>query len=288
MELIFLGTGAGEGIPAAYCRCLACMGARKKGGIEIKTRSALRIGSKYQIDIAPENYSQMIVHNLDMYDVEHIFITHLHGDHFDWRRLADRFMSEVTNDKPLNICLSLPAKEYLETLLKGLSKYPRGMEKFAREFTVTGLDYFKGYTIGELKVETVKGNHGGRGENERSMHYLLELPGDKKLLYALDTGYYLEDTWEFLEGRHTDMLIMDCTFGGRTDRGEFPDGHLDIASFLKMIEKMTEIGFIDEKSRLYGTHINPHQGLTHHEMQNRFDESPFEVTVAYDGLKVKV
>ena len=161
------------------------------------------------------------------------------------------------------------------------------MEMFAREFTVTGLDYFKAYRIGDLGVETVKGNHGGFGENERAMHYLLELPGGKKLLYALDTGYYLEETWEFLEGRHTDMLIMDCTFGGRTDRGEFPDGHLDIASFLKMIEKMTEIGFIDGKSHLYGTHFNPHQGLTHHEMQNRFDESPFEVTVAYDGLRVE-
>ncbi len=37
-----------------------------------------------------------------------------------------------------------------------------------------------------------------------------------------------------------------------------------------------------------GTYINPHQGLTHHEMQRHFDESPFEVTVAYDGLRVKV
>ena len=97
-----------------------------------------------------------------------------------------------------------------------------------------------------------------------------------------------DETWEFLEDRRTDVLIMDCTFGGRTDRGEFPAGHLDIASFLRALERMDAIGFIDGATRIFATHFNPHQGLTHHQMQERFDRSAFEVTVAYDGLRAEL
>jgi phosphoribosyl 1,2-cyclic phosphate phosphodiesterase len=288
MNLLFLGTGAAEGIPAAYCRCRACTDVRERGGIEIKTRSALRLGKKYQVDISPDNHYQMIKHKIDMYEVEHIFVTHLHGDHFGWRRLSDRFMSEVTNDNPLNICLSLPAKRHLESLLEESLKPSSERKQFEEQFTVTGLEYFEEYRIDELKVETIKGNHDGHGENERSMHYLFTLPEGKKLLYALDTGYYLEDTWEYLAGKHADILVMECTFAGRTDRGQFPDGHLDLPSFLKTLERMKKNGFIDEQTRVYSTHLNPHQGLTHHELQKRFDDSPFNVTVAYDGLEVGV
>lgn len=54
------------------------------------------------------------------------------------------------------------------------------------------------------------------------------------------------------------MKVLTCNV--RTSRGEFPDGHLDIAGFLKTVERMTEIGFIDGESHLYGTHIDPRQG----------------------------
>ncbi len=288
MEITFLGTGAAEGIPAAYCRCSACSGVRERGGIELKTRSALRVGRHFQIDISPDNYRQTLMHGMDMFDIEHLLITHTHGDHFALTGITDKTMSEVTNNKPLNIYMSEPAKKFVMKFLDALSKSGEDKEKFEREFPVSGLEYYKEYSIGELVVETVKGNHTAWAGIEKSINYLIRMPDGKKLLYALDTGYYVDETWNYLKERNTDILIMDCTFGGRTDRGEFPDGHLDIESFLKMLERMTEIGFIDNKTDIYATHFNPHQGLTHFEMQDRFNESSFRVTVAYDGLKVGV
>ena len=115
--------------------------------------------------------------------------------------------------------------------------------------------------------------------------YLITLPDGGKLLYALDTGYYTDETWEYLRGRQTDTLIMDCTFAGRTDRGEYPSGHLDGASFVKMLEKMNSSGFIGPRTKIFATHFNPHQGLTHDGIQEFFDRSAFSVTVAYDGLR---
>ena len=79
-------------------------------------------------------------------------------------------------------------------------------------------------------------------------------------------------------------MILDCTFGARTDRPEYPEGHLDTLSFVKTLERMMAIDFIDKQTRVFATHINPHQGLFHDALQQRFDETTLNVTVAYDGL----
>jgi len=288
MEFVFLGTAAAEGIPAAYCRCAQCEGVRKRGGVEIKSRSALRIGAQTQIDISPDNHWQMLRHGLDMYDVRHLLITHTHADHFGLTQLTDKTMAEVRNGEPLVIYMSRPGKEYVFTLRRGLHDERATLERLESWFPVVALEYFSRYAVGDFTVETVKGNHTGSTEEEKSINYLVTAPGGRSLFYALDTGYYLEETWEFLEDKHTDLLVMECTFGARTDRGEFPSDHLDIASFLRMLERMSAIGFIDGGTTIFATHVNPHQGLAHREIQERFDQSPVRVTVAYDGLRTEL
>jgi phosphoribosyl 1,2-cyclic phosphate phosphodiesterase len=285
MDMLFLGTGAAEGVPAAYCRCDDCRGVRKRGGIEVKSRSSLRIGKHYQVDISPDHYWQMLRHDTDMFDLEHVLITHSHGDHFALDGLTDKTMAKVTNERPLNIYLSNPAKDYLEGTLEHMGISDDLRSRYQGRFSIFGLEYFSSYEIGELSVETVKSNHSAHGEDEAAISYLFTLPGGTKLLYALDTGYYTDETWEYLRGRQTDTLVMDCTFAGRTDRGEYPSGHLDMASFIRMLERMSESGFIGPRTRIYATHFNPHQGLTHHEIQEAFDKSAFTVSVAYDGLR---
>ena len=286
MEVVFLGTGAAEGVPAAYCRCSDCSGVRARGGREVKSRSSIRIGKHYQVDISPDHYWQMLRHGLDMYDLEHVLISHTHEDHFALPGLTDKTMAKETNDKPLAVYLSKPGRDYLDRILKALSISDRELAKWEGRFHFVGVDYFGTYTVGELTVETVKANHTTVAEGEYAVSYLVTLPNGRRLLYALDTGYYLDETWEYLTGKRIDSLIMDCTFAGRTDRGEYPAGHLDLASFMKMLGRMSETGFIDADTGVYATHFNPHQGLTHDEIQQAFDESPFSVTVAYDGLRV--
>ena len=286
-ELLFLGTGAHEGVPAAYCRCDHCLEVRSRGGREIRSRSALRLGTSHQIDISPDNYWQMLRNGIDMYDVEHVLITHSDDDHFRFEGLLEKTMSAQTNGKPLYIYLSRPAKKLVEDRLRSL--YPDGWQREFREgFILVGLDYFESFRAGDLTVEAVVGNHSSLGEEERAINYLIHFSDAKSLLYALDTGYYEEASWEFLKGKYIEILVMECTFGGRGDRGEYPAGHLDIASFLKMLERMSAIGFIDSSTRIFTSHINPHHGLVHGEMQEHFDSSLFVVTVAWDGLRLNL
>jgi len=286
-QLLFLGTGAAQGIPAAYCRCTHCEYARRVGGRERRTRSALRVGDKHQIDAGPDTYSQMLLHGVDMYDIEHVLITHSHGDHLQIESILDKTMSEDVNGRPISIYLSSPAKRVVEQMVEPILDQAR-RTRVLQDFRLVAVEYFEPFTAGDLKVEALEGNHSAWGQDERSINYLITLPGGGTVLYALDTGYYGDETWEYLAGRRGDIVIMDCTFGGSTTRDEYPDGHLHIPSFVHMLEKMTAIGFAGTQTRVYASHVNPHHGLNHEQMQQRFDEGPFEVTVAYDGLVIEV
>jgi len=286
MELIFLGTGAAEGVPAAYCRCPACEGVRRRGGIEVKTRSSLRVGEHHQIDIAPDNYTQTIRAGTDMYDVEHLLVTHSHEDHFDLNALKDKIMSQKTNGKPMTVYMSGPAKRYVEDQLRGMNLGADEMKWVGEHYVIRALEHFKEYEVGDLSVQTVRGNHTAHGEGELSINYLVKLPNGRSMLYAADTGFYTEESWEYLKGKRVDLLVHECTFAGRTDRPEFPTGHHDLASFRKSLDRMAKIGFIDERTPVYATHFNPHQGLDHHQIQERLGRMPYRAQAAFDGLRV--
>ena len=101
----------------------------------------------------------------------------------------------------------------------------------------------------------------------------------------MDTGYYLEETWAFLEGKRVDLLIMDCTFAAmKKDPHSF--GHHTFLSYIESLNRMKETGFITAETRVFGTHFNPHQALFHEEMEALLRESAFPITAAYDGLKL--
>lgn len=154
------------------------------------------------------------------------------------------------------------------------------MKWMKKKIHIVQLSYFKEYQAGNMSFETVKGNHNGFGENEFSINYLITIPEGKKMLYACDTGYYKEDTWEYLQGRYVDLLVLDCTFAGRKDRGEFPGGHLDLLSYIKTLERMVDMGFINQKTEIYATHINPHQGLSHYEIDDYLRKSSYRAADA--------
>jgi phosphoribosyl 1,2-cyclic phosphate phosphodiesterase len=285
MEATFLGTGAAQGNPAAYCRCPSCQDVRKRGGRDLRSRSAMRLGDHHQIDAGPDTYLQMVRHGLDMYDVEHILVTHTHSDHLCLSAIADKVMSTETNQKPLVTYMSRPAKDLVERAIRSSGSGTDWTHRKA-DFRLVELDYFASYSAGDLEFDTVKASHNADGEDEFAINYLITFPGGRRLLYAVDTGYYMDETWEFLQGKKVDTVVMDSTFGGRTDRDEYSFGHLHVPSFLKMLERMSSIGFIDASAGIYATHFNPHQGLDHEGLQNAYDASDFRVIVAYDGLTI--
>lgn len=288
MELVFLGTGAAEGSPAAYCRCATCQEVRRCGGPDLRTRSSLRAGPHHQIDLSPDTSPQTFAAGLDLYDVEHVLVTHTHEDHFTPSALLDKRMSRETNGRPLSVYLSGPGRTYVERMMACVPFSSEDRRWIDANLALVGLEYFREYTVGGLTVQTVRGSHAARGVGEQSVNYLVGTPEGRRFLYACDTGYYRDETWEYLAGKRVDVLILECTFAGLAGREEFPDSHLDLASWFRMLERMARIGFVDGTTAVFATHFNPHQGLDHAGIDDRLRRSLWHATAARDGLRVEV
>lgn len=68
--MLFLGTGAAEGIPTPFCRCRVCENARKKGGKEVRMRSSFRVSRELLIDLGPDLFSGCVKTGTDLYDLK--------------------------------------------------------------------------------------------------------------------------------------------------------------------------------------------------------------------------
>ena len=60
----------------------------------------------------------------------------------------------------------------------------------------------------------------------------------------------------------------------------------DIRSALLMLERMNDIGFITKQTPVYFTHISHNHELMHVDMQKLVDASPYNVMIAWDGLRI--
>lgn len=293
VKLTFLGTGAAEGNPSAYCGCPSCRAVRASGpqSRDRRTRSSLRVGERVQIDFGPDGYSQALRTGLDLRGLEHILVSHSHADHFDLAEIVSKGMAREANPAPLSLHVSEGLAAWLarneRVLLEWLDVSEAEAVALRERYPVRPLSPFQSYAVGELRVEPVLAAHETLRGGETALSYLLHFPSGGRVLYACDTGWYGDRTWEYLRGRHVDVLILECTFGGRIDRPERPHGHLDCRSYAGMLEAMAGTGFVDGGTRLFATHFNPHQGLDHEGLQAWFDSRGLAVRVAYDGLEVE-
>jgi phosphoribosyl 1,2-cyclic phosphate phosphodiesterase len=291
MKLQFLGTGASEGIPPVFGRSDFYRRVRDERGADLRTRTSFRLGEHYQIDFSPDHLWQSLRCGADLFDVRHLLITHTDNDHFRFEGVLARETAAETTDEPLHLYMSPPAAAWLEQIRDHLTpqklRGPEARRELDARYPVHSLDYFTRTTVGDLVVETVKASHRGLGDDEWAINYLVTLPGGRTLLFASDTGYYPEESWAFLQGRPLDVLVLECTYGDRTDRGERPSGHLDCRSFLAMLDRFVSIGALGEHSLVYATHIGTVQGFDHAGLQQWFSESRYpQVRVAYDCLEI--
>ncbi|PZE21584.1 MBL fold metallo-hydrolase [Paenibacillus xerothermodurans] len=279
--MTFLGTGAAEGIPNPFCQCGICENARRKGGVEVRTRSAFRLNERVHIDYGPDTFAQALKCGINLHALKHIIVTHTHEDHYCVNQLNLRQMARDRGEEPLRIYLTSPAYKWaFERMTKHeLSLIKNGIVQLVE------IDYLKEYVIGGMKVRAFPGNHRGHGEHEQAANYLITLPDGRTMYYAVDTGYYFEDTFGLLQSHTLDLLVMECTFGSHA----LAPGaeHLDIYSFIRVLETLLQQGTINQDTRILATHINHADGLDYDGLQQYFaNNAPVTVEIAYDGLMI--
>ncbi len=284
----FLGTGAAEGIPSPFCRCRVCENARKVKGKEIRHRSCFRLSNEVLIDFGPDVFSQLVKYNQDLYDLKHLLITHFHADHLDVGNLFLKPMVSRKNGEKLNVYLTEKLYDMLDRGDKlGLYNQEHFItEKFKDDYIFHKVDFFKPFKVGQYLVTAIKGEHYDITP-QNSSNLLIELPNNKKILYALDTGYYSNESFAYLKNYKLDILIIESTFGS-LDRGPTPFSHLDIRGSFNVCDSLFENGTITKDTKVYFSHINQEQEYTHQEFVDKCNsiKRDYSVTVAYDGLTI--
>ncbi|WP_028550562.1 MBL fold metallo-hydrolase [Paenibacillus sp. UNC451MF] len=266
MKLHFLGTAAAEGWPGLFCRCEHCNKAKQLGGKNIRTRSSVLIDDTFKVDFPPDSYYHMLRDNIDMAAVEHLFITHTHTDHLHAADLEKRSpVCAAGIDKPLHI--------YGHDL--ALQSCLRELDLKTNRYELHLIHPFRTVQVDEeTRVTPLLADHDKR---QTCLLYFIEKRG-KALLYGNDSGWFPQETWDWLEGKSFDAAILDCTKGPLTGRRN----HMNIEAILEINIIFQDKQMLRDQGRIIATHFSHNCGMLHEDLEREFN--PHGILVAFDGM----
>ncbi len=273
MHIRYLGTGAAEGFPGVFCQCPACEEARAQGGRNIRRRSSMLIDDCLLVDLPPDLLSQSFEWKIDMGSIAYLLVTHTHADHF--------YVSELSNLRTPYTLKS--ARERLA--IYGSSTVWARMEQVIGKdelkrlepvLTFEELKVFEAHDIGPFSVTPLQARH-----CEGAYLYLIEREG-RVLLYGNDTGFFPEETWDFLAGKQVDMVSMDCTNPIHSDT----PNHMTLEDNVTVKRRMFQQKSATARTRYLATHFSHNSGFLHRPMEERL--RLYGIGVAYDGLEVEI
>ena len=151
------------------------------------------------------------------------------------------------------------------------------MQKLCQYVELTELRHFAPYVAGDYTITPLKARHG----TTMPFIYLIEKEG-QRLLYANDSGYFPEDTWDYIGGIYLDFVSLDCTH--LTESGT--PGHMCIEDDITAKKRLFQQGNVDSRSRFAATHFSHTGGLNYYEIDERL--RLYGITTAYDGLEIRL
>lgn len=261
MQLVFLGTGAGCGVPSFFCTCKACQEARDEPRFS-RTRCGLVLmgDETVLVDAPPELRSQLIRENIKK--IDRFILTHWHYDHAGGLGELE-FYVRTKRQEMIPTYMSTVTKEWFDSthwFMKDclvVETFESGYHVEIDEMVYTALD-----------VQHAPGTFGLE----------IEAPSGRRTAYTSDTGPLPEHTHERLRG--VDNLILDATFWGRN---WMPEDH-------QSVESAINIGLELEAKQIFLTHLSMHhdQIVTSQELEAFLHTFGDHIHLAYDGLRIEI
>jgi adenosylcobinamide kinase/adenosylcobinamide-phosphate guanylyltransferase len=90
---------------------------------------------------------------------------------------------------------------------------------------------------------------------DEALLYDVTAPDGARLLHATDTGPLPTATVEAVRGAGFDVVLLEETFGRRTDHGT---GHLDLATFPVELARLREVGAVVAGTDVVAVHLSHH------------------------------
>ncbi len=274
MKIRHLGTAAAERIPGLFCRCAICRHALEHGGKEIRTQSQALIDENVMLDYPGDGYMHALQHRIDMPAVHSLLVTHWHSDHYYGEDIAYRMNPYALGDIGcLMVYGSATVQEFYERAFFLEQKHE--YERVCFEVVRPGDRFDLGDGHWAMAFEARHGHEFGD-----CLFYAVG-DGERTVLYAHDTGYFYDRTWNMLAGSgvHFDYVSLDCN---HALHGISLNSHMNFEDNIAVRERMLDMGLADRDTVFVANHFSHNGGTTHEEMARAACERGF--VVAYDGM----
>lgn len=268
MEVLLLGTGAAEGIPAFYSGSRVSDYARKHGGRDVRTRSGALIDGGLKIDLPPDTLMQMHREGLDARDWSALLFTHADEDHFAVNEM--QYAMHPFSDM-----------DYVGFTIYGNDRICEALNQqypgWPMELVQT--KSFEPFNHAEYTITPISARH---NDVEDCQNHVVERNG-KALLYATDTGIWHDETWEFLTRFKLDGLVIECTLGFSDDGYA---GHLSLSECLFVVDRLRMDGILRPDAKVVSTHHSHNGDATYGELVDAL--APHGVEAGFDGMRFEV
>ena len=274
VKIKILGSGGGEGFPAAFCSCEHCETARKKGNKSLRTLSQTIINDDLLIDFPADTAAHCLYHGVNLGQLQNVLITHAHIDHFEPSLLAMRGGGFCHNLKYDDIYFYGPEN------LKQVCDTRDIAADFRKHIHFVPLEAYTPVTVGNYRVTALNALHApGLG----SLNYIIEQDG-KCILYLLDSGYPTAETRTYLKNLNKvfDAVIMDATMGTAAPRAYIY--HMCFQENKMLKTELEQLGIADDHTRFVVTHITHNYSEYHEKTEAIFADTA--IAVAYDGYEL--
>lgn len=274
MKFRFIGTAAAEALPGPFCACDNCRAARAEGGRSLRGRSQAVINEELLIDFPADTAYRALHGQLDLVRIKHCLITHKHQDHLYTEEVGmlQPGFSHPADDVPLTF---YGMKETLAPFMATSAKAAVN----AGRVVLCEIEPYVPFQVMQYTVVAFPANHGPAG----SVFYQIS-DGVSTVLYAHDTGYFFDSTWEWLEQNRPkySLITLDCT-GGNYPEG-FHDGHMRLGVCAEVRDRLATLGCVTDKTAQFVNHFTHNCVGTHSELCGHAE--PYGFQVSYDGCEV--
>lgn len=270
MKIQVLGTAAGEGQPGVFCACDICGKARRDGGKDVRSRSSVQIDDIYKIDFPPDVFYHTEKFKIDLSRLKYLFFSHSHADHFTPPQIE--YIVDPYAYNMENVPLRIYGNKHIVDGMDWLWHRNPPME-------VHLLEAFKPVKADHLTFTPIKAEH---TPGEDCYNYVVE-SDSKAFLYACDTGWYSNATFEFLAGKRLDLIMVECTYGPLE---RVLKTHMNFQGGLKLRDKLADLGSVTSDTKMFITHFSHNARMLHDELEAM--ANPEGVGVAYDGMTLEL
>jgi len=280
MHLKYYGTAAAEGIPGMFCTCPVCRESLRLGGKNLRTRSQALVDGRLLLDFPPDTYDHMLRGGLDLPSIHAVLLTHAHQDHlyaedFENRKPGFAHVGEVDvpHAEPFRVYATAKAMEYVRAAdLDALEA--RGVTELHE------IAAYEPFSVDDFAVTAMTADH---NPNYGPVIYAITRAG-KTMLYANDTGYFPEATWDYLAQAKPrfDFVSLDCT--GMIQR-DYRHGHMCLQVNAEVRGRLLSLGCADETTVFCAHHFSHNGGLTHDALVAEAAKIGF--LVSFDGMEIE-